>query len=299
MGRFVTSTLIIVIVAAVIVVSQSIYTVDERESALLLRLGEPVDAVNEVGDEDPGLHFRVPFITRVITFDKRNIEFNLDEEEIQAADQERLMVDAFLRYRIRDPLRLYQTVRNEAGAEGRLRSIMDDSLRGVIASIPSQDVISGQRSELMDRVQSAVEAQVRSQDLGIDVIDVRILRADLPDSIANRVFDRMRSERQQMAALIRAEGEEAAREIRADADREVRVIEAEANAEAERIQGEGDAERNRIFAEAYNRDTEFFAFYRSMLAYREAVRDGTPVVIPPDSEFFEYFGRERGDDTGN
>ena len=186
-------------------------------------------------------------------------------------------------------------VRDELGVRGRLRSIMNDSLRGVIASIPSEDVISGQRSELMERVQSAVEAQVRTQDLGIDVIDVRILRADLPATIAERVFQRMRSEREQEAAGIRARGEQVAQEIRAEADRDARIIEAEARADAQRLRGEGDAQRNAIYAQAYNRDPEFFAFYRSMLAYEEAIQSGTPIIVPPDSEFFEYFGAENGD----
>ena len=270
------------------------YTVRETEQALVLRLGEPVRVVNEAGDEDPGLHFKVPFVDEVVFLEKRNIEFDMAPEEIQAADQERLVVDAFLRYRIVDPLRLYQTVRNEAGAQLRLRSIMDDSLRGVIASIPSQDVISGRRAELMERVQASVEAQVANQTLGIDVVDVRILRADLPTAIEERVFQRMRSEREQEAAGIRAEGEQAAQEIRADADRQAAIIRAEARAESERIRGEGDAQRNAIYAEAYGADPEFFAFYRSMIAYEQTVRDGTPMVLPPDSEFFRYFRSETG-----
>ena len=151
---------IILIVALVFVGLQSIFTVNEREQALVLRLGEPVGAVNEVNDPDPGLHFKLPFLDNVLLFDKRNIELDLDAEEIQAADQVRLVVDAFLRYRITDPLRFYQTFRDERGARVRLEQIMDDSLRGVIASIPSSDVISGQRAELMNRVQAAVEAQV-------------------------------------------------------------------------------------------------------------------------------------------
>ncbi|MBO6766207.1 protease modulator HflC [Maricaulis sp.] len=285
---------IIILAVAVFIGLQSVYTVSETEQALILRLGEPVDAVNEVGEPDPGLHFKTPFIMEVLTFDKRNIELDLDPEEILASDQERLIVDAFLRYRITDPLRFYQTFRDERGARVRLQQIMDDSLRGVIASIPSSEVISGQRAELMDRVQTAVEDQVRTGSFGIEVIDVRILRADLPQQIAENVFQRMRSERDQEAARIRAEGEQRAAEIRANADRQAAIIEAEARAESERIRGEGDARRNEIFAEAYSRDEEFFAFYRSMLAYQQAMGDGTPIVIPPDSEFFNYFRSETG-----
>ena len=286
---------IIILAAAVFVGLQSVYTVNETQQALILRLGEPVDAVNEVAEPDPGLHFKTPFIMDVLIFDKRNLELDLDAEEILASDQERLIVDAFLRYRITEPLRFYQTFRDERGARVRLEQIMDDSLRGVIASIPSSDVISGQRANLMNRVQAAVEAQVRTGSFGIEVIDVRILRADLPPQIADNVFQRMRSEREQEAARIRAEGEQRATEIRANADRQARIIEAEARAESERIRGEGDARRNEIYALAYNRDPEFFAFYRSMLAYELAVPDGTPIVIPPDSEFFRYFRSEAGE----
>lgn len=295
MGRLITTLIVVIAIGAAIVLSQSIFVVNERQSALILQFGDPVGVVNEMGADNAGLHFKTPFVTQVIYFEKRNIEFDMQPEEIQAADQERLVVDAFLRYRISDPLRFYQTVRDEQGVRGRLRSIMNDSLRGVIASIPSQDVISGQRSELMDRVQLAVEDQVRTQDLGIDVIDVRILRADLPPTITERVFQRMRSEREQEAAGIRARGEQVSQEIRAEADRDASIIEAEARADAQRLRGEGDAQRNAIYAQAYNRDPEFFAFYRSMLAYEEAIQTGTPIVIPPNSEFFEYFGRENGD----
>jgi membrane protease subunit HflC len=285
---------ILILAVAGFVGLNSVYTVNEREQALIVYLGDPVDAVNEVGDDDPGLHFKVPLFTEVLIFDKRNIAFDMDGEEIQASDQVRLVVDAFLRFRITDPLRFYQTVRNERGAELRLRSIMDDSLRGVIASIPSQDVISGQRAELMERVQAAVEAQVATQSLGIEVIDVRILRADLPQQIAERVFQRMRSEREQEAARIRAVGNQEAAEIEADANRQATIIRAEAQRDAERLRGEGDAQRNSIYAAAYGRDPEFFAFYRSMEAYALAVDNGTPIIIPPDSEFFEYFSDQDG-----
>ncbi|PWE17160.1 protease modulator HflC [Marinicauda salina] len=294
--RALTVVFAIVVIGGVIAALSATYTVNERQQALVLRFGEPVAVVNEVGDDDPGLHFKYPFVDEVTLFDKRNLEFDMQPAEILAADQERLVVDAFLRYRIVDPLRVYQTARDERGLRQRLRAIMDDALRGVIASIPSNDVISGQRSELMDRIETAVESQVASQDLGAEVVDVRILRADLPQQIADRVFERMRSERQQEASLIRAEGEERAREIRAQAEREATVLLANARAESERIRGEGDAQRNAIYAAAYGQDAEFFAFYRSMIAYEEALQEGVPIVIPPDSEFFRYFRSERGGD---
>lgn len=292
--RLLTPIIAILLIMAGIAAFLATFTVSETQQALVVRLGEPVRAINQPGQDNPGLHFKTPFVDEVVYIEKRNLEFDMAPEEIQAADQERLVVDSFLRYRVSDPLRFFLTVRNELGAQARLRSIMDDSLRGVIASIPSQDVISGQRAELMNRVQAAVEAQVANQELGIEVIDVRILRADLPEQIANRVFDRMRSERQQEAAGIRAEGGERAQEIRAESDRNAAVIRAEARADSERIRGDGDAERNRIYAEAYGRDVEFFEFYRTMISYETALREGTPIVIPPDSDFFEYFRSEAG-----
>jgi modulator of FtsH protease HflC len=295
--RILTILAVLLIGAAAVGVATATYTVSETQSALVLRFGDPVRVINEVGDEDPGLQFKLPW-EEVLHFDKRNVEFDMTPRQIQAGDQERLEVDAFLRYRVIDPLRFFQTVRTESGAQLRLATITEDALRAVVGSIPSQEVISGQRAELMDRVEAAVASAVLRADLGIEVIDVRILRADLPDDVEERVFQRMRSEREQQASLIRAEGEEQAREIRAGADREATVILANARAEADRIRGDGDAQRNRIYAAAYGQDPEFFAFYRSMIAYETALRDGTPIVVPPDSEFFEYF-RFRGGSSAN
>ena len=296
--RILTILAVVLIGAAIIAVATATYTVSETQSSVVLRFGDPVRVTNEVGDEDPGLHFKLPW-EEVLHFDKRNVEFDMAPRQIQAGDQERLEVDAFLRYRVINPLRFFQTVRTETGAELRLATITEDALRAVVGSIPSQDVISGQRAELMDRVENAVDAAVTRADLGIEVIDVRILRADLPDDVEERVFQRMRSEREQQASLIRAEGEEQAREIRAGADREATVVLANARAEADRIRGDGDAQRNRIYAAAYGQDREFFAFYRSMIAYETALRDGTPIVVPPDSEFFEYFRFRSGSSPEN
>lgn len=291
--RIVTIIIGVLVAAAVLVYATATYTVSETQSALVLRFGDPVRVTNEVGGEDPGLHFKLPW-EDVLFFDRRNVEFDMRPQQLQAGDQERLEVDAFLRYRVVDPLRFFQTVRTEDGARARLSTIMEDALRAVVGSIPSQDVISGQRAELMDRVEANVDSATSRANLGIEVIDVRILRADLPDEVEERVFQRMRSEREQEASRIRAVGEERAREIRAAADREATVILANARAEADRIRGEGDAQRNRIYAQSYGQDEEFFRFYRSMIAYENALRDGTPIVIPPDSEFFEYFRSERG-----
>jgi membrane protease subunit HflC len=285
---------IITLALATFIGLNSIFIVSETQQALVVRFGDVMAVHNEVGDHDPGLHFKAPFIDNVYIYDKRNLEFNMRPAEILAADQERLIVDAFLRYRIVNPLRFYQTVTNELRGQQALAPIMQDSLRGVIASIESHEVISGQRATLMVRVRQAVEAQVAAQDLGIEVVDVRILRADLPPQIAEQVFQRMISERRQMAAGIRASGEERARQIRAQADREAQVLRAEAEADSERLRGDGDAQRTAIFADAYGRDPEFYAFYRSMQAYETAIAVGTPIVVPPDSEFFEYFSGRGG-----
>ena len=292
--RFLSVAILVLAGVALLVALTATFTVSEREQALVLRFGQVVDEINEPGDENPGLHFKLPIIDQVIRFDKRNLEFDMRPAEILASDQERLVVDAFLRYRIINPRRVYETTLDETGLVDRLRPIMDDSLRGVIASIESNEVISGQRAELMDRIEASVRSQVANQNLGIEVIDVRILRADLPQQIANQVFQRMRSEREQQAQLIRSEGEEEAREIRATAEREATVIRANAQAEADRIRGEGDAERNRIYAAAYGQDPEFTAFYLSLIAYENAIRDNTPIVIPPESEFFRYFQGQLG-----
>ena len=203
--RLLTILVAILAIAGVIAVVTATYTVRETQSALVLRFGDPVRVINEVGDTEPGLHFKLPW-EEVLQFDKRNVEFDMAPRQIQAGDQERLEVDAFLRYRVINPLRFFQTVRTEAGAQGRLATITEDALRAVVGSIPSQDVISGQRAELMDRVEAAIASDVANADLGIEVIDMRILRADLPNDVEERVFQRMRSEREQQASLIRAEG---------------------------------------------------------------------------------------------
>ena len=292
--RFVSIFAFILAGIALITALTATFTVNEREQVLVLRFGQVVSEINRPGEENPGLHFKLPIVDQVIRFDKRNLEFDMLPAEILAADQERLVVDAFLRYRVVNPLRVYQTTFDINGLEERLRPIMNGSLREVIASINSDEVISGQRAELMVRIEQTVAEQVANQDLGIEVIDVRILRADLPPQIAEQVFNRMRSQRREEAALIRARGAAQSQEIRAEAEREATVIRATAQAEADRIRGEGDAERNRIYAQAYGQDPEFTAFYLSLIAYENAFRDDTPIIIPPDSEFFRYFQGQLG-----
>jgi membrane protease subunit HflC len=290
MGRFAT-ILLVIILGGGFVGLNALYTVDEREQAVVFRFGQSIDIVNEAGDENPGLHFKLPFVDEVIRFDKRNMAFNMRSAELLAADQERLIVDAFLRYRIVDPRAYYTTVTDTVGAERALSPIMQNALRNVVASLPSDEVVSGQRAALMVQVQEAVEIEVESRALGMEVIDVRIRRADLPNQVEADVFNRMIAQRREEANGIRAEGAEEARLITAETDRQTRVIRAEAEGEARRIEGEGNAQQIAIHAAAFGRDVEFYAFYRSLEAYKSAIAAGTPIVIPPDSEFFEYFGR--------
>ncbi len=311
MGKIFGPLLVLAVLAAV-VAANSFYIVRVDEQAILLQLGEAKGVINapktqaaEVSDDgvveydnldkadsDAGLHFKVPFVQNVEKIDKKNLGFDLPEQEIIAADQERLIVDAFVRWKIIDPLQFFRSANNEAGARVQLRGIMVSALREVLGDVNTEDIISGQRAELMTAIRDILNRG--AAQYGIQIVDVRIKRADLPKENSERVFARMQTERQQEAAQIRAEGEEQALRIRAEADREKTVIEANANQEAEKIKGEGDAQRNAIYASAYNQDPEFFSFYRSMEAYKNGVKEGTPIIIAPDSDFFGYFGDKDG-----
>lgn len=274
--------------AALVGVYQSFFIVDEREQAIVLQFGEPRRVV-----QSPGLEFKVPFIQNVTFFDRRILLFDNPAEEIIASDQKRLIVDAFARYRIEDPLLYFQTIRFEAALRTRLGSIINDSLRQVLGRVPLQDVISEQRDDLMVEVANLVRGE--ASQFGLIVEDVRIRRADLPAENSEAIYRRMQTERQQEAAQIRAEGEEQARRIRAEADKDKTVILAEAEKGAEILRGRGDARKNRIFADAFGRDPGFFSFYRSMQAYARALSaDDTTMVLSPDSEFFRFFGDAAG-----
>lgn len=270
----------------------SLYIVGETQQALVLQFGAVQTVKNDGDKQEAGLHVKVPFIQNVVYFDKRNLGFDTDSQEVVASDQERLIVDAFVRWRIDNPLTFYQRVRTEANARDRLAALTVAALRAELGDVESQDIVSGKRSELMGDIRSNLNAE--AAELGISIIDVRIKRADLPPENSQRVFTRMQTERQQAAAQIRAEGEEQARRIRAEADRAVTVTIATATEESEKIRGDGDAQRNAIYARVYNVDPEFFSFYRSMQAYENSFEAGTPIVISPDSEFFRYFGDQGG-----
>jgi len=275
---------IILIVAAVLVTISAAFIVDQREQALVLQFGEPIRVIQE-----PGLNFKAPFIQQVVRFDKRLLDYDNAPEEVIASDQKRLVVDAFARYHIVDALKFYQTVGSERALRPRLGSVINSTLRQVLGTVPLQQVVSEKRGDLMLQIRDIVRKEASA--FGIRVEDVRIKRADLPEENSEAIYRRMQTERQQEAAELRAKGAEEAQKIRAEANRQKVVIVAEAERNSQILRGEGEGEMNRIFADAFGRDAEFFSFYRSMQAYREAlVGDDTTMVLSPDSDFFRYFG---------
>lgn len=259
----------------------SIFTVSETEQALVLTFGNPKRTVT-----DSGLHFKQPW-QQVLYLDKRILNLDIPEQEVIAVGQDRLVVDAFARYRIIDPLLTYQRVRNELGANQRLQTILSSNLRQALGEAEFATLLSEARVEIMRQIRDRVDEDVR--DLGLQIVDVRIRRADLPEANSNSVYQRMRTAREREAREIRAQGNEQAQLIEAAADRERTVLLAEAERTAQEIRGRGDAEATRIFAEAYSQDPEFFSFYRSMQAYLEALNnEDTRLIISPNSEFFQF-----------
>jgi modulator of FtsH protease HflC len=280
--------LAVLVIVLLFVAYLSLFTVYQTRQALVVRLGEPVRIITE-----PGLHVKIPLIDTVIPIDNRILDLENAAQEVFASDQRRLVIDAFARYRITDPLRFYQTVSNIEGANSRLSSLLNAALRRVLGEATLIHVVRDERAALMARVRDQLDREARA--FGIEVVDVRIRRADLPEQNSQAVYQRMQTERQRQAASIRGEGNQKNLEIRAKADRDVTVLVAEAQSKAEQTRGEGDAERNRIFAEAFGKDPGFFAFYRSMQAYEAGLRpNDTRLVLRPDSDFFKYFGDPAG-----
>jgi membrane protease subunit HflC len=280
-------TLILLFIVAIVAFS-ALFTVQQTEQALVVRFGKPVDIVTE-----PGLHFKAPFIDTVIPVDKRILDLENPSQEIIASDQKRLVVDAFARYRIKDALRFYQSVGSIQAANLQLTTLLNASLRRVLGEVTFIQVVRDEREALMGRIREQLDKE--ADGYGIQVVDVRIRRADLPEQNSQAVYQRMQTERQREAAEFRAQGAQKAQEIRSTADREATVIVAEANSKGEQTRGEGDAERNRLFAEAYGKDPDFFAFYRSMSAYENGLKSAdTRFLLRPDSDFFRYFGNPSG-----
>jgi membrane protease subunit HflC len=281
------------VVAILVVLLNAVYVVDQRQQAIVLYLGDPVRVVNAMGARGgAGLHWKVPFVERVIKLDRRNIAQEADQEEIIAADLQRLMVDAFIRYRISDPLQYYKTLRDEQTASDRLERLISSSLRQVLGGATQTEIISVKRSQLMQAIKADLVRRAASSRLGIEIIDLRIKRADLPTEIQESVFNRMRTSREQEAAQKRALGEQKKRERIAEADKAVTITLANAREQQGQIQGQGDALRTRIFAQSFGRDPAFASFFRSMQAYQQSFGDGqTTLVLSPDSAFFRYFER--------
>jgi membrane protease subunit HflC len=288
MMKGITGLLAVLVAIAVVVTYGALFTVHQNQQALVLRLGEPVKILTE-----PGLQFKYPLVDSVVYIDKRILDLENPAQEVIASDQKRLVVDAFARYKIFDPLKFYQSLGTVDGANSRLTSILNSSLRRVLGEASFIQVVRDERELLMSRIREQVNRE--GMNFGINVVDVRIRRADLPDANSQAVFQRMQTERQREAAEIRAGGNQLAQTIRARADRDVTVTVAEATSRGEQTRGEGDAERNRIFAEAYDKDRDFFAFYRSMQAYEAGLRhNDTRLLLTPDSDFFRFFNDPAG-----
>ena len=278
------------ILLAVLILANTFFIVDQREQAVVVNLGEPVRVINPPGAYDPGLKAKIPFVESVVSLDKRNQAIEASQEEVISADQQRLVVDAFVRYRISNPLAFYRTLGNETVARDRLEPLINSSLREVLGAASAGDIISRQRAELMQKTLDNVRVRAARSHLGIDVVDLRIKRADLPAANAQAVYQRMRSNLQQKAAQIRAQGEASRREIIADADKQVTITLAKASEQSFTVRGTGEAESAALFAHSYGKDPGFAAFYRSMEAYEGSFADDqTTLVLSPDSDFFKYF----------
>ena len=282
-GKFILPVILVIAVVAFF----SIFIVKEINQAIVLQFGDPKRIILK-----PGLNFKIPFIQNVVFLDKRILNLDTPPEEVIASDQKRLIVDAFARFQIVDPLKFYISVGNERVARSRLSTIINSRIRSVLGTQRLQTLLSEDRTKQMALIQEGVNNE--AEKFGIKIVDVRIKRADLPPANSEAIYRRMQTEREREAKEFRAKGAEMAVTITSTADKEVAVILAEANKNSEIMKGEGDGQRNKIFAEAFGKDPEFFAFYRAMIAYEKALIGGdTSLILSPDSDFFKFFG-----DTG-
>jgi len=279
--------LVPILVVAGFAIYLSLFTVKEINQAIVLQFGDPKKIISK-----PGLQVKIPFIQNVVFIDRRILSLDPAPEEVIASDQKRLIVDAYARFRIVDPLKFYISVGDERVARSRLATIINSRLRGVLGKQSLATLLSEDRSKQMDIIQNDVN--IEAKNFGIEIIDVRIKRADLPQANSEAIYKRMQTEREREAKEFRAKGAEMAVTITSTADKEVTVLLANAKKQSEIMKGEGDGQRNRIFAEAFGKDPEFFAFYRAMIAYEKALIGGdTSLILSPDSDFFKFFG-----DTG-
>ena len=281
-----TSPLIAVAAGLLILVlgASGLFVIDQTQQALIMRLGAWRATLTE-----PGLHFKMPLIDTAVFYDKRQLALVTPEEQVLLGDQKRIVVDTFTRFRIADPLKFYQTVRTEANARNQLAAIVQSSMRRVMGTTKMPSILSDDRATIMHTILGDVAQNAK--ELGIDIVDVRIRRTDLPDETSQAIYERMKTERERQAKQLRAQGYEMAQEIRGKADRDRTVILAEAQRQSQILRGEGDAESNRIYGEAFGQDPKFYAFYRSLLAYKASLGDGTTLVLSPDGDFLKYFSR--------
>ena len=261
----------------------SIFTVFEIKNAIVLQFGDPKRVIME-----PGLNFKIPFVQNVVFIDNRILDIDAPPAEVIASDQKRLIVDAYVKFKIIDVLDFYKTLGNENVARSRISAIVNSRIRSVLGERPLAAVLSEDRANLMKEITALVETEVNA--FGISIVDVRIKRADLPEANSEAIFRRMQTEREREAKEFRAQGAEIAQRIRSTADKDVTIIKSQAEKKANIVRGEGDGEANRVFAEAFNTDPEFFAFFRAMQAYAEGLQNSdTTMILSPDSEFFKYF----------
>ena len=277
--KLISMIVIIVIIAAVL--PTSLFTVDETEQAIVTQLGKFVREVKQ-----PGLHFRIPLIQAVHKFEARVMEYDAAAAKIITDDKKHLVIDNYARWKIIDPLKFYQTVGNKIGAQSRLDDIVFSEMREELAVHTLTEIVSVNRQQIMDKV--AAQCAQKASDYGIQIIDVRIKRADLPEEVTHSVYARMRAERERIAKKYRSEGEEEAVMVRAQTDKDKTILLAESYMQAEKLEGEGDAEALKIYAEAYENDPEFYSFVRTLEAYVKSLGEGTTIVLPGDSEFFQY-----------
>jgi modulator of FtsH protease HflC len=268
--------------ALLVLITNAMFIVRQDRQAIVLRVGQYVRTINPPSVNQPGLYFKVPFMENVVIYDRRNLGMTLAGQQMVASDQELLIVDAVVRWRIVDPRRFYQSAFTEAGGVDRISIFAQAAMRRALGAASSNDIISGRRAAIMQTIEDDLNRSAASE-LGVHIDDVRIRQVDFPQQTQERIYARMSSEREQVAARLRAEGA-----------RNATIITATAQQEAERVRGEGEGERARIFARAYGRDPEFAAFYRSMRAYDTALDANTPIVVPPDSDFFRYMQSRRG-----
>ncbi len=273
----------IILIVAGVVIASALFTVHQTQQALILQFGNPIRVV-----KDPGLHFKMPFVQNAEFYDSRILDLDPPAQEVILADQKRVNVDAFARYKILDPLEYRKRAQTDANFRDVFGSRLNAAIRAGIGKILLGDMLTQKRAQVMDVI--AQQMKAFAPEFGVEVVDVRIGRTDLPDATAASVYNRMKSDRIAHAARLRAEGEEQKLRIQAEADRDRTVIIAEAQRTSEILQGQGEGARNQILGEAFGKDPEFFDFYRSMEAYGKAFGDGTTMVLSPDSEFFRYFG---------